>query len=66
MVAPKKNEEDKRTYRIAIRMTEDEDNNLRKFVKNKTNYTLSEFIRQAINEKQLLTGGFGFQSIQKL
>ena len=65
MVAPKKKEEDKRTHRIAIRMTENEDNDLREFVKNETNYTLSEFVRQAINEKRLLTGGFGFQAVQR-
>ena len=65
MVAPRKNEKDKRTHRIAVRMTEQEDEDLREFVKNETNYTLSEFVRQAINEKRLLTSGFGFQSVQR-
>lgn len=65
MAAPKKDKADRRTKRVGIRFTEGELDDLKTFV-NETPFTLSEFIRQAINEKRLLVGGFGFQSIRKL
>lgn len=66
MVAPKKDKADRRTQRIGFRMTEREYEDLKVFINENTPFTLSEFIRQAINEKRLLVGGFGFQSIRKL
>jgi len=43
-----KNDYEKRTRRFNVRFTESEYNNLKDFVDTKTNYKLSEFIREAI------------------
>ncbi len=51
MVKPKK--ENKRNIRIAVRFTEAEAEDLKKFIEDNTDYTISEFIRRAINEKRL-------------
>ncbi|KKL05113.1 hypothetical protein LCGC14_2609300 [marine sediment metagenome] len=56
---------DKRNIRMAIRYTEEEAEDLRKFIKDNTDYTISEFIRRAIKEKRLDLMGYEIE-IRKL
>ena len=63
MVKPKK--ENKRNIRMAVRFTEEEAEDLRKFIKDNTDYTISEFIRRAIKEKRLDLMGYDIK-IRKL
>ncbi len=63
MVKPKK--ENKRNIRMAVRFTEEEAEDLRNFIKDNTDYTLSEFIRRAIKEKRLDLMGYDIK-IRKL
>ena len=63
MVKPKK--ESKRNIRIAVRFTEAEAEDLKKFIDDNTDYTISEFIRRAIHEKRLDLMGYEI-NIRKL
>ena len=56
---------DKRNIRMAVRFTEEEAEDLRKFIKDNTDYTISEFIRRAIKEKRLDLMGYDIK-IRKL
>lgn len=57
--------ENKRNVRVAVRFTEEEAEDLRNFINNNTDYTLSEFIRRAIKEKRLDLMGYEIE-IRKL
>ncbi len=51
--------------RIVVRFSEEEADDLKNFIKDNTDYTMSEFIRRAINEKRLDLMGYEVE-IRKL
>ena len=56
---------EKRNKIIAVRFSEEAAEDLKKFIEDNTDYTMSEFIRRAINEKRLDLMGYEVE-IRKL